>query len=136
MDVKNGAVTFKTTEHYLYQTVRLPNGDTGEYVKGLRAAEVASVRLGIFRNKTLVAWASPCEKPASYIGWEEDYWRFFMVDPNLTVELTRDDVLSVAVVVTDQYGREFIRSDDYRVDNDEELMPYSLQDYTDVDWTY
>ena len=137
MDVKDGAVTFKTNEHYLYQTVRLPDGNEDEYAKGLRAADVASVQLGIFRNKTLVAWASPCEKPASYIGWEEDYWRFFMVDPNLTVALTHDDVLSVAVVVTDEYGREFVRSDDYRIDSDgSELMPYSLQDYTDIDWTY
>ena len=137
MDVKNGAVTFQANHHYTYQTVRLPDGNAGEYVRGLRVADVASVRLGIFRNKTLVAWASPCAKPATYIGWEEDYWRFFMVEPDLTVALNREDVLSVAVVVTDQYGREFIRSDDFCFDSDGTvLIPYSLQNYTDIEWTY
>lgn len=69
----------------------------------LPAADLSSIRVGLFQNYRLADWAEPCEKPESYrtMEGEHDYYRL----PSQTLELKPGDVLSVAALVTDAYGR-------------------------------
>lgn len=73
---------------------------------GKGGAQIVSLRVGLFRNQTLVAWAQPCEKPNNYIGFEgESFYRI----PDLVLEdLTDQDVLVFAALATDQFGRQFM----------------------------
>ena len=72
------------------------------------SAEAAEVRVGLFKNQELVAWAEPTEKPSSYHGFEDcDFYRF----PELTLPLTEEDTLCAAAVITDQYGRTIVIQD-------------------------
>lgn len=66
------------------------------------AAAAADIRVGLFKNRTLLAWASPCEKPPTFQGF--DAYSFFSL-PDLTVPLSAGDELCVAAVITDEYGR-------------------------------
>lgn len=66
------------------------------------AAAAADIRVGLFKNRALLAWAEPCEKPASFQGFDE--YSFFSL-PDLTVSLAAGDELCVAAIVTDEYGR-------------------------------
>ena len=67
------------------------------------AAGIAEVRVGLFQNRKLLAWAKPCGKPDSFRGFEgEDFYRL----PDMTVTLADTDELAVAALVTDEYGRQ------------------------------
>ena len=81
-------------------------GNEGENLwwnQGMDPAPLASVRVGLFRNQRLVAWAEPCAYPADrFRGFEEfDFYRF----SDLRVPVEEGDELCVAAVVTDVYGR-------------------------------
>ena len=85
---------------------------------------VADYRLGLFRNNVLLAWAVPCEKPATFHGFDDQ--QFFYFD-DLTLEnLTADDRITVAAVVTDSYGRQYMSFD----------IPYRVNYETDFDAPY
>ncbi len=73
---------------------------------GKGGARIASLRVGLFRNQKLVAWAQPCEKPSNFVGYEgESFYRI----PDLVLEdLTGEDVLVFAALATDQFGRQFM----------------------------
>ena len=94
------------------------------YADGKGGAQIVSVQLGLFRNQKLVAWAQPCEKPSSYIGFDdESFYRL----PDLVLEnLTEADVIAVAALVTDNYGRQFMAFD----------VPYVLKVDTSFDAPY
>ncbi len=92
--------------------------------EGKGGARVVSFQLGLFRNQKLVTWVQPCEKPESFIGFEKhDFYRV----PDLVLEnLTDEDVLVFAALVTDQYGREFMAFD----------VPYVVRFDTSFDTPY
>lgn len=69
----------------------------------LPAAALRSVQVGLFKNYRLVDWAEPCEPPASHRSMEGQF-DFYLL-PSQTLELEQGDVLSVAALVTDTYGR-------------------------------
>ena len=77
--------------------------------EGKGGAEIVSAKLGLFRNQKLVAWAQPCEKPETYIGFEDE--GFYHLPDLVLEDLTEEDVIAVAALVTDQYGREFMAFD-------------------------
>lgn len=86
---------------------------------GTSLIEVDKVKVGVFVNKKLVAWARECDQPDSYIGdWGDA--RFFCL-PDVTVTLGEGDRLWVAALVTDNFGRQFMSSDvPYEVVYDED----------------
>lgn len=92
--------------------------------EGKGGAKIVTAKLGLFRNQKLVAWAQPCEKPSNYIGFDdESFYRL----PDLVLEnLTQEDVLAVAALVTDQYGRQFMAFD----------VPYVVKFDTSFDAPY
>ena len=91
------------------QVVYFREVDSGkQWAENEPAAELASAKIGLFKNNTLVAWAEPIEKPDSYHGFEDcQFFRF----PDLRVELTEEDALCVGALLTDSYGRTFFRQD-------------------------
>ena len=106
-DVIDGVVSVGKDEHgnLLYAEVRT---DAGKAM-GAGIVEAARVEVGVFVNKTVVAWAEECSKPDSYHGdWGD--WRFFRL-PDVEVTLKEGDQLCVAALVTDNYGRQFIECD-------------------------
>lgn len=94
---------------------------SGEYMESSRAssitsassadgdridrAEVRSLRVGLFRNRKLLGWLTPCEQPENYHGFEDcDFYQF----PAVSVVPRPEDVFTVNSVVTDEYDREVV----------------------------
>lgn len=93
-------------------------------------AKIASVRMGLFKNRELVSWAVPCDKPANYQGFDNHH--FYRL-PNIEVPFAENDVLAVVAFVTDEYGREFAFTGISVYELDEKnkyLIWYSGEDYS------
>lgn len=73
-------------------------------------AEAVSIRVGLFKNQRLVAWAEPisADEQTSYRGY--DNATFYRLEP-LSFPFTAGDILESAAVLTDEYGREVICPD-------------------------
>lgn len=84
-----------------------PNDSSVRYVlidpaqKGDTPA-ISAIRVGLFKNQTLVSWAEPCDQPDSFHGF--DRYDFYAL-PDLRLPLAKGDVLCFAAILTDQYGR-------------------------------
>ena len=63
---------------------------------------ISTIRVGLFKNQTLVSWAEPCDQPDSFQGF--DRYDFYAL-PDLRLPLAKGDVLCFAAILTDQYGR-------------------------------
>ena len=87
----------------------LPNTSRANSVSasmaGIVQAEARSIRVGLFRNRKLLGWLEPCEQPEYYYGsWDVDFYSF----PEVSVVPEEEDVFSLATIVVDEYGREFL----------------------------
>ena len=73
-------------------------------------AEAVSIRVGLFKNQRLVAWAEPisADEQTSYQGF--DNATFYRLEP-LSFPFAAGDILESAAVLTDEYGREIICPD-------------------------
>ena len=73
-------------------------------------AEAVSIRVGLFKNQRLVAWARPisADEQTRYRGF--DNATFYRLEP-LSFPFAAGDILESAAVLTDEYGREVIRPD-------------------------
>ena len=103
LPVENGAVTVPELEVAVSSGSSTPAVDSA-----VGRSEVAGIRVGLFRNKQLVAWAELCETP----DWldlppDADCFRF----PETAVTMSGDDELRFAAVVTDEYDRTLVFSD-------------------------
>ena len=111
-EVPGGVLALSDT----YVTTRLDDSaDTS-------TAKMADVRVGLFKNRKLLAWAEPCEQPDSFHGFEnEAFYRL----PDMTVTLTGSDELAVAALVTDEYGRQSVCCDiPYILDAGDSTLTY------------
>ena len=72
--------------------------------------KAVSIRVGLFKNQRLVAWAEPisADEQTSYRGF--DNATFYRLEP-LSFPFTAGDILESAAVLTDEYGREVICPD-------------------------
>ena len=126
LKVTDGKLSLKS----LYFTARV----IGNYDS---VPSVESYRIGLFRNQKLVAWAEPCDKPANFIGFEgED---FHLLPDVVLDDLEVGDILTVAALVTDDCGRQYMDFDvPYVVETDMELgYPDQISYDRDVsDWTF
>ena len=69
-------------------------------------ASPASVKLGLFKNRQLIAWAEELDaQPDSFHGFEG---YTFYCTPKSYVPCTPGDIFSAAVLITDQFGRQLI----------------------------
>lgn len=72
--------------------------------------KAVSIRVGLFKNQRLVAWARPisADEQTSYRGY--DNATFYRLEP-LSFPFAAGDILESAAVLTDEYGREVICPD-------------------------
>lgn len=101
MDLTDGALVLTENSHERYLW-------TQEQSWSDSAAAIADVRVGLFKNRQLAAWAEPCEQPDSFHGFED--CSFYCL-PELHLDLTAQDTVEIAAVVTDVYGRTIICQD-------------------------
>ena len=73
-------------------------------------AEAVSIRVGLFKNQRLIAWARPisADEQTRYRGF--DTATFYRLEP-LSFPFAAGDILESAAVLTDEYGREVICPD-------------------------
>ncbi len=100
-------------------------------------AEAVQVRVGLFRDRKLVMWYEPCEKPANYQGFED----FSFYRRPAPVVLEKGPLYCIAAVVTDQYGREKVHYDAPAMCYDPEtrrLDPAPSGEWNDLpaDWSF
>jgi len=69
-------------------------------------ADVSKVKVGIFKNRELVCWLNERPKPANYNGFDDCL--FFAYDAQ-TIPFAEGDILCLATVITDEYGRTTVR---------------------------
>lgn len=101
MDLEDGALVLTENSHERYLW-------TQEQSWSDSAAAIADVRVGLFKNRQLAAWAEPCEQPDGFHGFED--CSFYCL-PELHLDLTAQDTVEIAAVVTDVYGRTIICQD-------------------------
>ena len=72
--------------------------------------KAVSIRVGLFKNQRLIAWARPisADEQTSYRGF--DNATFYRLEP-LSFPFAAGDILESAAVLTDEYGREVICPD-------------------------
>lgn len=76
------------------------------YAEGKGGAVVESLKMGLFRNRKLVAWAEPCETTDRFIGFDD--YSFCKLSDVTLENLTEEDVIVFAALVTDNFGRQFM----------------------------
>lgn len=85
--------------------------------------KAVSIRVGLFKNQRLVAWARPisADEQTSYRGF--DNATFCRLEP-LSFPFAAGDILESAAVLTDEYGREVIRPGDFplTLDSDNQTL--------------
>lgn len=131
---KSGLVTLPE----VYITTH-PNTSGWDDPEAVGCSEAESVQVGLFKNKTLIAWLEPCDKPERFQGTYEGE-SFYHLPEGTTVTLTKEtDQLRFAAVVTDVYGRQAVYSDIPYLLSDGELTWPDTSDLSDHDpagWEY
>lgn len=70
-------------------------------------AEIADIRVGLFRDRKLLAWYEPVEGiPPNFSGFDIQRDRFFRLEGEWTME--PGFVYCIAAMVTDNFGREMV----------------------------
>ena len=89
------AIEFAVTPNKVLDNILIPR------------AEAVSTKVGLFKNQRLIAWAEPisAEEQTSFQGYDNAL--FFRLEP-LTFPFAAGDILEVAALFTDEYGRETI----------------------------
>ena len=108
-EAPGGVVTLSDS----YMTVRRDDSPT-----------ITDLKVGLFKNRKLLAWGTPCEQPSNFRGFEDrDFYRL----PDMTVTLTGEDELEVAALVTDEYGRQTVVSDapPYVLDTEDQHLTWT-----------
>lgn len=103
LPVKDGAVTVPALEVAVSSGSSTPAVDSA-----VGRSEAAGIRVGLFRNKQLVAWAEPCETP-DWLDLPPDSACFHFSET--AVPMFGEDELRFAAVVTDEYDRVLVFSD-------------------------
>ena len=132
MDLEDSTLVLNASSHERYVYIR----EVTPADASLTAA-VANIRVGLFKNQKLAAWAEPCGKPDSFHGFEEfDFYQL----PELRLSLTPADTVQVAAVVTDIYGRVTVSQDvPYILDESGDALTWPDSSETDPDpahWQY
>lgn len=102
--IENGKLTLPDTMEYaLTLNTKLDN-------ILIPRAEAVSIRVGLFKNQRLIAWARPisADEQTRYRGF--DNATFYRLEP-LSFPFAAGDILESAAVLTDEYGREVICPD-------------------------
>jgi len=108
--VKDGVYT--TPEDYYLSVSESLSAAVSAANGALGVAEVEDIRVGLFRDRKLVAWAEPCEgKPEMFRGDYPADTRWYYFQPTTLQGLSGEVELCFAAVVTDEYGRGIVCQD-------------------------
>ena len=133
--VKNDSLALEP----LYIVVREEDAKSLPNLEGAEAARIDSIRVGLFKNHQLVAWLSPCSKPAAYANMNEEETRFFHL-PATTLPFGKEDELAFVALYTDQFGRKAAtQAPPYVLDRDETTLTWadsSTLSSSPADWQY
>ena len=125
-----------SNERYLYYRGSGDEVERADGIDGITRAGVREMRVGLFKNRRLVAWAEPCEQPWNYQGF--DGVTFFCL-PNLEVPLEEGDSLRVTAVVKDTASRITLQPSDWSYTPDDGELVYEEGDIwptSPSDWDY
>ena len=128
LPVRNGSISLTDDARLLscYPEADFQGGTAAEAANETTPVpEIRSVRLGLFRNRKLVAWGEPCEKPPYYLDSEDST---FARLPEMDVPVEDGDLLCAAALVEDVYGRRFVLTTSFFTPDNGQL------DFTDVNW--
>ena len=134
---EDGTLTFRN------EYVHLRNDESTAAINTVvPVAEISEIKVGLFKNRELVTWLTPYEGiPDNFLGFDEDAQFYRM--PDMEVKVDKDDVLCMAALVTDNYGRERLyREMAYALDDNNELFwaDDKIEDkeywYNDGAWSY
>ena len=123
-------------EVYVDASPGLPYADSKE---PLGQAQVQTVRVGLFLDKALVTWLTPCDAPTGMVQGDIEDHAFFHLPQGVSVTLAENtQQLCFAAVVTDEYGREAVYNDiPYILENGELTWPSNSSSDTDpAHWKY
>lgn len=130
-----GDGSFVIPEEY----VTVSDGQNGSSVSAvweqLGSSQLRKVEVGLFCNRKLVQWLTPCQKPSHFNGFEDE--DFYRLDP-VTLSMEEGDMLEIAARGTDQYGRQWMTLGDvYQVTDGELDSPDSYAIFSDpADWEF
>lgn len=113
LPVRNGSISLTDDARLLscYPEADFQGGTAAEAANETTPVpEIRSVRLGLFRNRKLVAWGEPCEKPPYYLDSEDST---FARLPEMDVPVEDGDLLCAAALVEDVYGRRYLQTTDF-----------------------
>ncbi len=100
-------------------------------------AEAVSIRVGLFKNQRLVAWARPisADEQTRYRGFNNA--TFYRLEP-LSFPFAAGDILESAAVLTDEYGREVICPDYFplTLDSDGQTLIFPGSTGSDTVYAY
>ena len=102
--IENGKLTLPDAMEYALTLSTQPDNIL------IPRTKAVSIRVGLFKNQRLVAWARPisADEQTSYRGY--DNATFYRLEP-LSFPFAAGDILESAAVLTDEYGREVICPD-------------------------
>ena len=108
--------------------------------------EITSLRIGLFQDRKLIAWAEPCDSPS--VQYSEDSEEafcseFFRLPMDLKIPAKEGDKFTLAAVIIDEANREFIHPSDYFEVIDGQLLwsndsggEYGYGSRSPEGWTY
>lgn len=102
-------------------------------------AEIKSVRVGLFKNRSLITFLTPCAQPGNIHGDFDPGSLFFCLPEGTKLSMTESDSLCIAAVVTDVYDRDLVFSDIPLILRDGTLDHPSISDvsnYHPDNWNY
>ncbi len=104
----NGAGELDWSGEYMESRKTAPDTSASSAVNSrVDRAEARSLRVGLFRNRKLLGWLEKCEKPDQFANYNEEEYDFYRF-PDVSVKPEEEDVFTISIVVTDEYGREFV----------------------------
>ena len=115
----DGTLSFSANEY----TFLRRDESTSVTSNAIPVAEIAEVKVGFFKNRELVTWLKYHEGiPENYEGFK-DWEGLFYQMPTDRIPVGRGDLVAIAVLVIDEYGRERLHPElPCAVNEDNELV--------------
>jgi len=130
-EVKDGILPIQTCYIVL-------NQDDKQHVEaekyGYTMPELTQIKVGMFKNRKLVTWLTPCEKPSTLHGYDHPGAQFYQLDA-MSLPMEEGDTLMFAAWLRDEFGREQMQlcQPYYVREGDEITWPRESYNYSDPD---
>lgn len=115
---EDGTLRFNSNEYAHIRSDEYTSAMNG----GVPVAKLAELKVGLFKNRELVAWLTPYEGvPANCVGFDAEE-KFYQM-PNMPIFVEKEDIVCIAALVIDEYGRERLYQETaYALNEDNEMF--------------